>query len=439
MTTNAPSPVAEAAAAAGCPFRADFQPFEDPYLTDPYSWLAEARAINPVFYSPEIDYFVVTRYEDIRNIFRNPEIFSPSPTTEPMTPPWPSTMEEFAKWGRAIQYVTGPTLVNEDEPEHMMRRRRITPPFLPRTVALLEDHVRAYTTDYINRFVQRGHADLVDDFVWEIPVRVLFRLMGVPDEEAHYVKEFTAERALFSWGRPSEDVQNRMAGEVGAFAQYCERHVARLREKLGDDVTSALIRFSDEDPELFPELMVHSYLLNFMFAGHETTTSGSASGFINLLQDRKQWQMVCEDHSLIPNAIEEILRFNPPIIAWHRRALKATEVGGVAIPEGARLLLMIGSANRDPDRFPDPDRFDITRPDAKFHLSFGVGNHTCLGAPVARLEMRVFLEELTRRLPHLELVPGQQFEFSPNASFRGPRHVLAKWDPSQNPLPEDRP
>lgn len=425
--------------AAGCPVRADFDPFKEPYLSDPYTWLAGSRAEGPIFYSPEIDYYVVTRYADVRAILRDSSTFSPTPTTEPMTPPWPSTIEELSKWGRALQYVTGPTLVNEDEPDHMKRRRRITPPFLPKTVSRMEDSVREYVTDYIDKFVKRGHADLVDDLVWEIPVRVLFRLMGVPDEDAHYVKEFTAERALFSWGRPSEAIQNKMAGEVGLFAQYCERHVARLRESPGDDIISELIRFHDEDPETMTDVMVHSYMLNFMFAGHETTTGGAASGFRNLLERRAQWQALCDDATLIPNAVEEILRFSAPIIAWHRRATQATTVGGVDLPVGARLLIMLGSANHDSEVFAEADSFDITRKDAARHLAFGFGNHTCLGAPVARMEMRIFLEEMCRRLPHMRLLPDQDFEYSANASFRGPRHVLVEWDPAQNPRPEDRP
>jgi cytochrome P450 len=435
MTTDTGSITAAAAAASGCPYRPDFDPFSEPYLSDPYTWLAGAREASPIFYSPEIDYFVVTRYEDVRAIFRNPETFSPTPTTEPMTPPYPSTIEEIMKWGRAIQYLTGPTLVNEDEPEHMQRRRYITPPFLPAAVAKLEPHIREYTNDYLDRLVKRGSGDLVDDFVWEIPVRVLFRAMGIPDEEAHYVKEFTAERALFTWGRPTEEKQRQMAGEVGAFAEYCEKHVARLRENLGDDITSTFIRFNQEQPELFTDLMVHSYLINFMFAGHETTTSGAASLFLNLLQHREQWEAVCNDPSLIPNAVEEILRFNPPLVAWHRRTLKETNVGGIDLPVGARLLVVIAAANRDPAVFEEPEKFNIFRTDARKHLAFGFGNHTCLGATIARVELRIFSEGITRRLPHM---PDQKFEYSANASFRGPRHVLATWDAAANPIVADR-
>ena len=262
--------------------------------------------------------------------------------------------------------------MNEDLPDHLERRRLITPPFLPAAVAKLEPHIREYTNDYLDRIVKLGSADLVKDFVWEIPVRVLFKVMGIPDADANYVKEFTAERALFTWGRPSEEKQREMAGEVGVFAQYCEKHVARLREQLGDDITSAFIRASDENPELFTELMVHSYLINFMFAGHETTTSGAASTFLNLLQHREQWEAVCADPSLIPNTVEEVLRYSPPLIAWHRRALEPATVGGVEIPVGARLLLHIGSANRDEAGL--RGRRDLQHP-----------SQGCAQAPVVRL------------------------------------------------------
>lgn len=422
-----------------CPVRDDFNPFDDRYLADPYTWLRGARSESPIFYSPEIDYVVVTRYDDIKAILRDTATFSPKPTTEPMTPPYPSTVEELSKWGRALQYVTGETLVNEDEPEHSVRRKRITPAFLPASVAKLEAPVREYVNQYIDRFVKNGHADLVDDLAWEVPVRVLFRFMGVPDEDAHYVKEFTAERALFSWGRPSEETQNRMAREVGLFAQYCERHVARLRENLGNDLISEFIRFNEEAPDTMTDVMIHSYMLNFMFAGHETTTGGSASGFKNLLEHPEQWQALCGDPDLIPDAVEEILRFSAPLIAWHRRATKPASIAGFEITEGARLLLVLGSANHDDLVFEDSEKFDIKRKNARRHMAFGFGGHTCLGAPVARLEMKIFLEELTRRIPHMHLKPGQTFQYSPNASFRGPRHVFVEWDADANPEPGDRP
>ena len=349
-------------------------------------------------------------------------------------------MVEFAQ-GTAIQYLTGPTLVNEDEPEHMMRRRRLVPAFLPKALAPLEPLIRTSVNEYIDGFIKRGHADLVDDFVWELPVKVLFIMMGIPDADSHYVKDFSSERAVFSWGRPTEAVQNRIAREVNEFAEFCERHIARLKECPGPDLASEFVKFNAEQPDKFPDLLPYSYMINFMFAGHETTTSASASMFRDMLTDRAQWEAVCDDQSLIGNAIEETLRKSAPLVAWHRRALKPVEIDGVTIPENGKVLIVLGSANHDEDVFgANAEEFDVHRANANRHLAFGFGKHICLGAPLARMELRIFLEELIRRLPHMNLVKNQTWEYSPNVSFRGgPRHVLVEWDPAQNPLAEDRP
>ena len=164
-----------------------------------------------------------------------------------------------------------------------------------------------------------------------------------------------------------------------------------------------------------------------LIAGHETTTSMSANAIVTLMRHREAWDRLCADPALIPNAVEELLRFDSSVITWRRKALKAVEVAGVPIPEGAKLLLALCSGNRDDAHFPEPERFDLDRENAKTHLSFGFGIHYCLGAPLARLELKVILEELTQRLPSLRLVPDQTWEFPPNTSFRGPAHLWVEW------------
>lgn len=421
-----------------CPFSAigsEFNPFVDPYLADPYEFLARARREEPVFYSPEIDYWVVTRYRDVQAVFRDTDHFSATIALEPLTPLWPSSIEKVIEVG----YVPGPVLVNEDEPLHRTRRKRIGEAFAPRRIRELEPRIREIVTAYLDRFVQRGHADLVDDFVWEIPALVIFMFMGVPDDEAGVVKQFAARRTLFTWGRPVEEEQNQLVDEVGTYWNYCREHVARLQANPGDDFMSDVIRAHQEDPELIDENYLYNTMLNFLFAGHETTTNASGNGFRTLLENRAAWEEICADPALIPNAVEEILRYSSSVIAWRRRATAAVTVGGVEIPEGANVLLATASGNHDEDVFPDGGTFDIHRGNANRHLAFGFGNHNCLGSPLARLEMKVILEELTRRLPHLRLTEGQAFEYSPNTSFRGPDHVLVEWDPTRNPVAADRP
>jgi cytochrome P450 len=147
-----------------------------------------------------------------------------------------------------------------------------------------------------------------------------------------------------------------------------------------------------------------------------------------LLTERHAWEEICGDPSLIPNAVEEVLRFDSSVIAWRRKTTEAVEIGGVPVPADANLLLPLGSANRDPAVFEDPEHFDIHRPNAKEHLSFGHRAHFCLGAPLARLETRIVLEELSERLPSLRLVPDQTLHFQPNTTFRGPLSLLVEWD-----------
>src|SRR4029077_8895770 len=173
---------------------------------------------------------------------------------------------------------------------------------------------------------------------------------------------------------------------------------------------------------------VTQIVYELLFTGHETTTGLLGNALRRLLTDRHAWEEICGDPSLIPNAIEEVLRFDSSVITWRRKTTEAAEIGGVPVPAEANLLLLLGSANRDPAVFEDPDRFDIHRPNAREHLSFGHGAHFCLGAPLARLEARVVLEELSARLPSLRLVPGQPLRFQPNTTFRGPLSLPVEWD-----------
>ncbi|WP_437499633.1 cytochrome P450 [Sorangium sp. So ce1099] len=423
--------------ASGCPvsaLAAAFDPFQEPYLSDPYPILQRLRSEEPVFYSPELDAWVVTRHEDAVRIFRDADAFSATIAIDPITPLRPRAIQKVIEIG----YARGPALVNEDPPLHTSRRRLISEAFTRKRVSDLEPWVRARTTEYIDAFVKHGKADLVRQLAWEIPALAVFRFLGCPDEDIPLAKELATPRALFTWGRPTEDEQVRLVEEVGACWRYCKRHVDRLKDNLGDDVMSDILRKSREHPDLFDDAYLYMLCLSFVLAGHETTSKAAGNGFRILLEHRDAWEALCADPSLIPSAVEEILRHQSSVPAWRRRATRPVDVGGVRIPEGAKLLVVTGSANHDGAVFSDAERFEIHRKDADRHLAFGHGRHFCLGAPLARMELRVFLEEVTRRLPHLELTPGQAFRYVPNTAFRGPEHVWVQWHPAKNPAPGDR-
>jgi hypothetical protein len=412
-----------------------FNPFQDPYLANPFAWLEHARAEEPVFYSADLNAFVVTKYEDIAAIMRDTDTFSPRNVLELITPLYPSSLQKLI----SAEVGNGPILVNEDEPVHMQRRRRLTTHFLPEWANRLEPWIRDLATGYIDKMVTKGEADLVKDLFWELPALVAFKLMGVADEDIELVKQFAVRRTVLTWGKPDEAEQNQLVDGVAEYWAYSVKHVNRKREELGDDLVSETIRASREDPELFDPDYAYNLTFNLLFAGHETTTNALANGSRALLENLDQWQAICDDPSLIPNAVHEIIRYAPSVNEWRRITTTNTKIGEVEVPEGSTILIVLGSGNFDENQFTHADQLDVCRENARRHLTFGVGRHTCPGAPLARTEMKVVFEELTHRLPHIRLVEGQQFHYSPSISFRGVESVQVCWDPAQNPVPADRP
>lgn len=405
------------------PIEFRFDPLSSDFLRDPYPFLAQARAHAPAFRSEPLDHWVVTRYEDVRHILRTPAVFSATNANSPLQAPCPHAARALQEGG----YGAVPTLANVDPPAHTRVRGLAAAAFTNRRVAAMEPVARGLVAEFLDAHRDRGHADLIADLCWGLPVRVLFRVLGLSDQHLETVKAGSWARILLVYGRADEDTQVDAAIGLASFWRFVEGLVAERAAAPGDDYLSALLTARLDDGERLTRTEVATVGLNLLFAGHETTTGLLGNAFRRLLSDRPSWDRLVEDPSLIPNAVEEVLRYDSSVIAWRRQTTMDTDIGGVAVPAGARLLLLLGSANRDPEMFRDPDRFDIARPNARQHLSFGHGPHLCLGAPLARLQGRVVLEALTAALPDLELEPGHDYEFAPNVSFRGPLHLPARW------------
>lgn len=407
----------------------------DPFKGEPYEEWARARKEEPVFYSPKIDHWVITRDEDVRHVMMNPQTFSATNVLQLITVPSPAAgkilMESEVK--------LSPGVVDEDPPEHTLHRKAARRAgFYPSYIKSLEPMVRQSVTERIDSFVKKGEADLVSDFMFVVAATVLFRMFGVPEKEIHEVHQYVKRQAVLGWGVPTEEEQVELARAVADYWEYCKGHVDRLLENPGDDYISRHIQELREQ-DLYERDRVNTIMLMFLFAGHETTTNATGGMYKALLSRRDQWEKTCEDSSLIPNAVEGSLRFAGSVPHWRRVTTEEVDLGGVKIPAGSQLLVALGSASRDDSRFENGDELDIHRKNAKEHVGFGHGPHLCLGAPLARQEMRIALEETARRVPHMELVEGQEFPYSPNTSHRGPKHVFVTWDPSENPVPEDRP
>ena len=399
-----------------------FDPFGPQYLADPYPHLAQARDATPAFYSPALDHWVVTGYDDIRSILLTPGVFSAANALAPLTPPCPEAARTLSGFGAL------PTLADADPPAHTRVRRMVNGAFTPRRVSAMEPVVRAVVARFCDERLRLGHADIIRDFAWDLPVIVLFSILGAPAEDVAQVKEASENRVLFTYGKPSAEEQVRAAEGLSALWGYAHALVKDRITDPRDDFTTDLVQARDARGEGLTVAEASTITLSLLVAGHETTTSLLGNAFRRLLADGAAWEQLCADPSLIPGAVEEVLRLDSPVVAWRRRTTQPVDIGGVAVPEGANLLLMLGSANRDPAKFPDPDAFDIRRPNAHQHLSFGFGAHFCLGAPLARVEARIVLEEVSARLPSLRLVAGQRLEFLPNISFRGPLSLSVEWD-----------
>ena len=416
----------------GCPVSAraaDFDPFADAYQQDPPEYVRWAREQEPVFYNPALGYWVVTRYDSIKAIFRDNITFSPSIALEKITPTGDEANAVLASYGFALNR----TLVNEDEPEHMPRRRLLMDPFTPEELKQHEPMVRQLARQYVDRFIDDGRAELVDQMLWEVPLTVALHFLGVPEEDMEVLRKYSIAHTVNTWGKPKPEEQVEVAHAVGNFWQFAGKVLDKMRQ---DPDAPGWMQYGIRKQALHPEIVTDSYLHSMMMAGivaaHETTANATANAMKLLLEHPRVWREICDDPGLIPNAVDECLRHNGSVAAWRRLATKDVRIDGVDIPAGSKLLIVTSSANHDERHFSDADLFDIRRDNASDHLTFGYGSHQCMGKNLARMEMQIFLQEFTKRIPHMKL-SAQTFGYVPNTSFRGPEHLWVAWDPAQNP------
>ena len=209
--------------------------------------------------------------------------------------------------------------------------------------------------------------------------------------------------------------------------RYCQEFVANRWENRKDDLTSELLNAHEADATELSYREVESIIYGHSFAGHEIVSNFMSNALLCLLPRRKDWNAICQDPTLIPNALEEVLRFDSPQTSWRRVTNVDTSIEGVAIPAGTQVFLSLGAANHQPSLFDSPSDFDITRTNARKHISFGHGIHFCLGARLARLEATIAIETLSQRLPDLQLTNEHELEYSANITFRGPKELFVDW------------
>ncbi|MGD9796215.1 MAG: cytochrome P450 [Acidimicrobiia bacterium] len=397
-----------------CPVAHGYDPLAPDTVRNPHPVLSKLRAEGPVFYLPELDHYLVTRYEDVETVLYDRDTYSAANASSPLNPVCPAAQKVLDDGG----YRRVPTFNNADPPRHPIMRKAVLSCMTPRRLRSLEPPLRDYATALIKSVKDETVLDFISQVAFPFPGYAAFTLLGFPPADTDQLKAWSETRVLLTYGRLSEAEQVRVAGDIVSMWQYCERHVANKAADLGDDLTSDLIRYSNDKPDLVTHFDIVNMLYSMALAGHETTTNTIGSGVFALLQNREQWDALVADRSKIANAVEEILRYEGPVINHRRITTCETVLGGVELPKGARVMMCFASADRDPAIFDNGDDFDVSRENAELHLAFGKGAHLCLGAALGRLEVQIVLELLTEHMPGLELIPGQDIVYSPNALFR---------------------
>jgi cytochrome P450 len=410
------------------PARPDAPPDAAP-LIDPYDMTvqqcpapvyAALRGTCPVYFSAPANLFLITRYDLIEQVLRDPVTFSNrSPRDEA-----PSTaIAEQIRDIRASGWEHVPTLATEDAPAHTVFRSIVTPFFSPARIKSLEANARRACADLVVTLADRD-ADFVTEFAEPLPTLITAAVMNLDTADLPRFRAWTKD-ATAAVGNYVPD-QRRIEAERGIveMQHYFAERLARARIAPGDDFFSALIRaeFPGDDgrPRPLTQHEMLSLSRQLFVGGIETTTKLLAEGVRLLAEQPGQYARLRDNPSEIPTHVEEMLRLSSPAQGIFRVATTDTELGGSTIPAGSRLVIMYAAANRDPEVFPNPDDYDPERTRLRRHLAFGKGNHFCLGAPLTRMEATVAFETLTARFRQLRLVPGRnEFTYQPSFILRG--------------------
>ena len=393
------------------------------YFSDPYHFFAWARAEAPVLHLPETDWWAVARYRDIRAIFRDQDTFSSANVRQPPVPLCPRAKEIYRSAGVRLE----PTLADEEPASHRHNRRIFADGLSARSVAQYAPRIRAIVSSQIDSFIREGRVDLVSRFLQPAAARMTFHLLGGDDEEFDLANWPGGMRRVETWGTVTEAAQASLMEMVVRLWSFSGRLARAAIDNPGNNYLGDIVRMRRASPSLFTDNYLHNIVFLLQTAGADNQSHSLAHGIRAILADRDVWMRLCADPGLIPNAVEEILRLGTPLLAFPRLATRDAEIGGRRIPSGATVMLLLASGNRDETVFPDGETMDIDRRNARDHLSFGHGAHFCLGAQLARLEMKIALEELTSRLPGLRLADGGSPDIFRTITFRGLKQLTVEW------------
>src|SRR5579862_215237 len=392
----------------------DFRPDASAFLADPFPIYRRLREADPVHWSPRLKAWVLTRYDDVRQVLLDREVSSDR--LRPFFATLPG--EEAARIGQIMRYLTH-WMVFRDPPEHTRLRRLTGKVFHLQSMNAMRPAAEELTAWLLERIGARRDVDFVADFAGPLPALVIMAMLGVPKEELAKVKRMSDDMAFFiGSSRMSQDKYDIAEKATREMAGFFLELVQERKRKAEQDLLSQLVNLEDNGDRLSDDELIATCIL-LLFAGHETTTNHIANGLLALLRFPQEMQALREDAELAPRAIEELLRYDGPSGAQVRVVKVRQELRGKSLEPGDRVFLMLNAANRDPETYEQPDRLQLAR-GGPAHLTFGFGMHICLGFPLARMEGQVALPAVVRHWKDIELAQaGDRIEWLNSMVFRG--------------------
>ncbi|MFG1666349.1 cytochrome P450 [Streptomyces sp. Y7] len=389
-----------------------FDPWDPAFLADPYPAYAELRARGRVHYYEPTDQWLVPHHADVSALLRERRLGR--------TYQHRFTHEDFGRTAPPPEHepfhvLNDHGMLDLEPPDHTRIRRLVSKAFTPRTVEQLKPYVRRLAGELVSGLVDAGGGDLLTDVAEPLPVAVIAEMLGIPEADRGQLRPWSADICGMYELNPSEETAAKAVRASVEFSDYLTELIAARRKEPGDDLMSGLIEAHDEGDRLTEQEMISTAVL-LLNAGHEATVNATVNGWWALFRNPGALAALRADHSLIPSAIEELMRYDTPLQLFERWVLDDIEIDGTTIPRGAEIAMLFGSANHDPEVFETPDQLDLSRKENP-HISFSAGIHYCIGAPLARIELAASMSALLEQAPTLR--PTAEPERKPNFVIRG--------------------
>lgn len=396
--------------------------FTPDVIADPYTYFGHLREEDPVHWNAKYGVWIVTRYDDVVWLLRHPELFSSEVFKRDPRPPYPPIPETDVELYTFVREFFADFFIQHDRPEHTEMRRVVHGYFTPKSQEKWRPMVRTVIKDLLDEAEAQGQMDIMHDYATPLPVLVIAQMLGMPRQDRQFIRDL-AQKLLFI-GRGEIDRMRPTAEGIKSLVEYLSPLVEKRLANPGDDLLSVLASGEKTGAYSRDEVMANAVLL--LLAGHETTINLICNGTLAFIRHPDQWALLQRSPELAVRATEECLRYDPPVKSLQRLAAQDVELHGKTIRELDRVRWFIPSANRDPEKFAEPDRFDITR-DPNPHIAFGSGIHHCLGATLARLEGQEAFTALTRRFNALHL-ETEALAYQPSIVFRSLQTLPVTWN-----------